>query len=43
VRNEPALQHKLASGQAENTAGLVRWLLILAALALVGYYLFVSK
>ena len=43
VRNEPALQHKLVSGQAETTAGLVRWLLILAALALVGYYLFVSK
>lgn len=43
VRNEPALQQKLAMLQAETTATLVRWLVILGALAIGGYFLAVYK
>jgi ribosomal protein L7/L12 len=42
VRNEPALQQKLATAQNENLRGLVRWLLLAIALALIVYYLFVA-
>jgi len=41
VKNDSALQQKFASAQAETTGSLVRWL-ILIALAIVGYYLFVA-
>jgi ribosomal protein L7/L12 len=41
VKNDPVLQQKFASAQAETTRSLVRWL-ILIALAIVGYYLFVA-
>lgn len=40
VKNEPALQQKLATAQTESLHGLVRWLLAIA-LALMVYYLFV--
>jgi ribosomal protein L7/L12 len=41
VKNDPVLQQKFASAQAEMTGSLVRWL-ILIALAIAGYYLFVA-
>jgi len=41
VRNDPVLQQKFAAAQAETTGSLVRWL-ILIALAIAGYYLFVA-
>jgi len=41
VRNEPALQQKLATAQTESLRGLVRWLLAIA-LALIVYYLFIA-
>ena len=41
VKNDPVLQQKLPAAQAETTGSLVRWL-ILIALAIAGYYLFVS-
>lgn len=41
VKNDPVLQQKFASAQAEATGSLVRWL-ILIALAIAGYYLFVA-
>ena len=41
VQNDPVLQQKFASAQAETTGSLVRWL-ILIALAIAGYYLFVA-
>jgi ribosomal protein L7/L12 len=42
VSNEPALQQKLATAQTESLRGLVRWLLMAIALALIVYYLFVA-
>jgi len=39
VRNEPALQQKLATVQTESLRGLTRWLLLAIALALIVYYL----
>jgi ribosomal protein L7/L12 len=39
VRNEPALQQKLATVQTESLRGLARWLLLAIALALIVYYL----
>ena len=41
VENDPALKQKLATAQAEATHSIGRWL-ILIALAIVGYYLFVA-
>ena len=41
VKNDPVLQQNFVSAQAETTGSLVRWL-ILIALAIVGYYLFVA-
>jgi len=41
VKNDPVLQQKFASAQAETTSSLVRWLIIIAV-AIVGYYLFVA-
>ncbi len=41
VKNDPILQQKFASAQAETTGSLIRWL-ILIAVAIVGYYLFVA-
>jgi len=41
VKNDPVLQQKFASAQAETMGSLVRWL-ILIVLAIVGYYLFVA-
>ncbi len=43
VRNEPALQQKLASIQTESSRGLVRWLFIIGALVVVGYYVFIAR
>ena len=42
VRNEPALQQKLATAQNENLRGLARWLFIIGAVAIAVYYLFVA-
>jgi ribosomal protein L7/L12 len=42
VKNDPALQHKLATAHAEATRGLVRWLIIFAVLAIAGYYFLIS-
>ena len=39
VSNVPALQQKLATAQNENLRGLARWLFIIGALAITGYYL----
>ena len=39
VRNEPALEQKLAAAQTESLRSLARWLLIVGALAIAGYYL----
>ena len=39
VKNDPVLQQKFASAQAETTGSLVRWL-ILIALAILGYFFF---
>jgi hypothetical protein len=41
VKNDPVLQQKFASAQAETTGSLVRWGIIIAV-AIVGYYLFVA-
>lgn len=38
VRNDPALQQKLATVQAETMAGVLRWLVIFGILAIGGYY-----
>lgn len=43
VRNDPALQQKLAAVQAETAAALVRWLVILGVLAISGYFLAVYR
>jgi ribosomal protein L7/L12 len=43
LRNNPALRQKLATVQAETRAVLVRWLVILAVLAIGGYFLAVYK
>jgi ribosomal protein L7/L12 len=43
VRNDPALQQKLATVQAETTAALVRWLMILGFLAIGGYFLAIFR
>jgi ribosomal protein L7/L12 len=43
VRNDPALQQELAMLQAETTATLVRWLVILGVLAIGGYFLSIYK
>jgi hypothetical protein len=42
VRNEPALQQKLATVQTESLRGLARWLLLAIALALIVYYLILA-
>ena len=42
IKNEPALQHKFETAQAESLRGLVRWLLLAIALAVIVYYLFVG-
>jgi len=39
VKNDPVLQQKFASAQAESTGSLVRWLIIIAV-AILGYYFF---
>ena len=39
VKNDPVLQQKFASAQAETTGSLVRWLIIIAV-AILGYYFF---
>jgi hypothetical protein len=41
VKNDPVLQQKFASAQAETMGSLVRWLIIIAV-AIAGYYLFVA-
>ena len=41
VKNDPVLKQKFASAQAETTGSLVRWLIIIAV-AIAGYYLFVA-
>ena len=43
VRNEPALQQKLATVQTESARGLVRWLVIIGAVAIAVYYAFVAR
>lgn len=43
LKHNPALRQKLAAVQAETTAVLVRWLVILAVLAIGGYFLAVYK
>jgi ribosomal protein L7/L12 len=43
VRNDPALQQKLAAVQAETAAALVRWLVILGVLAIGGYFFAVYR
>lgn len=42
VDNDPVLHQKFAAAQAETTGSLVRWL-ILIALAIAAYYLFVAR
>ena len=37
VKNDPMLQQKFASAQAETTGSLARWLIIIA-LAILGYF-----
>jgi ribosomal protein L7/L12 len=39
VKNDPVLQQKFASAQAETTSSLVRWL-ILIAVGILGYFFF---
>ncbi len=39
VKNDPVLQQKFASAQAETTSTLIRWL-ILIAVAILGYFFF---
>ena len=39
VKNDPVLQQKFTSAQAETTGSLIRWL-ILIALAILGYFFF---
>jgi ribosomal protein L7/L12 len=41
VKNDPVLQQKFASAQAETTGSLIRWL-ILIAVAILGYFFFVA-
>ena len=41
VKNDPVLQQKFASAQAETMGSLVRWLIIIAV-AIAGYFLFVA-
>lgn len=41
VKNDPVLQQKFASAQAETKGSLIRWLIIIAV-AIAGYYLFVA-
>jgi len=41
VKNDPVLQQKFASAQAETTGSLIRWL-ILIALGILGYFFFVA-
>jgi ribosomal protein L7/L12 len=41
VKNDPVLQQKFASAQAETTGSLARWLIIIA-LAIAGYYFFAA-
>jgi ribosomal protein L7/L12 len=43
VRNNPALQQKLATAQAESRGTLFRWLIVLALLGMAGYYFLVSR
>jgi len=42
VKNEPALQQKLATAQTESLRGLVRWLFIIGVVAIAVYYLFLA-
>ena len=42
VKNDPVLQQKFASAQAETTGSLVRWLIIIAV-AILGYFFFVAR
>jgi len=42
VKNDPVMQQKFASAQAETTRSLVRWL-ILIAVAILGYFFFVAR
>ena len=42
VKNDPVLQQKFASAQAETTGSLVRWLIIVAV-GILGYYFFVAR
>lgn len=39
VKNDPVLQQKFASAQAETKGSLVRWLIIIAV-GILGYYFF---
>jgi len=39
VKNDPVLQQKFASAQAETKGNLIRWLIIIAV-AILGYYFF---
>ncbi len=42
VKNDPVLQQKFASAQAETTSSLVRWLIIIAV-AILAYFFFVAR
>jgi len=42
VKNDPVMQQKFASAQAETTRSLFRWL-ILIAVAILGYFFFVAR
>jgi ribosomal protein L7/L12 len=42
VKNDPVLQQKFASAQAETKGSLVRWLIIIAV-GILGYYFFVAR
>jgi ribosomal protein L7/L12 len=43
LKNEPALQQKLATAQTESLRGLARWLFIIGGLVVAGYYAFVAR
>jgi ribosomal protein L7/L12 len=43
LKNNPALRQKLATVQAETISVLVRWLVVLGALAIGAYFLAVYK
>jgi ribosomal protein L7/L12 len=43
VRNNPALQQKLAAAQAESRGTFFRWLIVFVLLATAAYYVLASR